>query len=523
MSNTIFEFLNRVIRQLGTISLGHLALVQVLVFLTGCASLPRTIELPPERHALPPASSGILAQLGHSVASRSGEPDQSGFQLLDRNSDALKWRLALVDSAVSSLDLMYYLWYSDNSGGLLLKRVIMAADRGVSVRLLIDDLLLIGGDRTLVALHQHPNIQLRMFNPRRQRKLGMAIEYVGRFKQLNSRMHKKLLVADGQAVILGGRNIGDDYFGLNRSYNFHDLDVLAFGPVARQSSDLFDNVWNSPLAVSASELPARVDEHEATKMRAELLHKLESSEALANFPVDPQDWTGLLHAVVDQLYFGRSEMVYDRFENGELKRGMSDSLGRVLRSAEHAVHLINAYIIPGQSFIDAIESMTARGVKIRILTNSLASHDVPAVNSHYKKWRKPIIEAGAELYEQRPDPAIKALVDTEPVVAKFSGLHIKAFVVDGHRVFIGSMNFDPRSANINTEMGVIIESQSLGKQMQDLAERDMRPENAWRVEIGPRGKLVWVSSDETVTRQPARNAWQRIMDGFFRVFPSSQF
>ena len=512
-----------VARKWVTFSVCHLLLVLALVISAGCASLPAKIEPPPEQHALPPASSGILAEIGSSMATRSGEPDQSGFLLLERNSDALSWRLALVDSAVSSLDIMYYLWYGDNSGGLLLKRVVKAADRGVKVRLLIDDLLLIGGDKTLVALHQHPNIQLRMFNPKRQRNLGMAMEYVGRFRQLNSRMHKKLLVADGQAVILGGRNIGDDYFGLKRSYNFLDLDVLGFGPVAGASSDLFDNIWNGPWVVSASELPARVNEQEYTKMRADLLRKLESSVALKNFPAAPRDWTGELRSVADRLSFGRSEMVFDRFEDGELKRGMVESLVDVLGSAEHDVQLINAYIIPGQAFIDAMDSMTARGVKISILTNSLASHDVPAVNSHYKKWRKPIIEAGAELYELRSDPAIRPLVDTDPVVAKFSGLHIKAFVVDGKKVFIGSMNFDPRSANINTEMGVIIESTELGKKMQDMAERDMAPENAWRVKIGPKGDLVWQNSDETVTRQPARNAWQRIMDGFFRLFPASQF
>ena len=500
----------------------RLALFVVLATLGSCASLPMNIEPTPEQHALAPASSGILAQTAQAVA-RSAGPDQSGFWLLDKNADALNWRLALVDSAVSSLDLLYYLWYGDNSGSLLLKRVLMAADRGVRVRLLIDDLLLIGGDKTLVALHQHPNIQLRMFNPRRQRKLGMGVEYIGRFKQLNSRMHKKLLVADNQAAIVGGRNIGDDYFGLKRSYNFHDLDVLGFGPVARQASDLFDNVWNSPLAVSASELPARVNDQESREMRAGLLHKLESSDDLVNIPVQPRDWTDNFGSLAGQFYIGSSEIIYDRFENGELRRGMADSVGRMLKSAERDIHLLNAYIIPNKDFIDAIGRMTASGVNIRILTNSLASHDVPAVNSHYKKWRKPMVEAGAELYELRSDPAISSLVDTDPVVARFTGLHTKAFVIDGHRIFIGSMNFDPRSANINTEMGVIIESRDLGRLMEGLAERDMAPESAWHVEIGPEGKLVWVNSVERVTRQPARNAWQRIMDGFFGFFPASQF
>jgi putative cardiolipin synthase len=159
---------------------------------------------------------------------------------------------------------------------------------------------------------------------------------------------------------------------------------------------------------------------------------------------------------------------------------------------------------------------------VRILTNSLSSHDVPAVNSHYRQWRKPLVDAGAELFEFRSDPAIKTRVDTAPVVSGFSALHTKAFVVDGRRVFIGSMNFDPRSVDINTEMGVLIESETLGADMLRLAERDMAPENAWQVTLDPDGKVVWTNDRETVQRQPARNAWQRFMDGFFRILPKSQ-
>jgi len=496
--------------------------VALLIVLAGCASLPRDIEAPPEQHALAPVASGILARIGESIT-RSNGPDQSGFYLLDLNADALNWRLALIDSAVSSLDLLYYLWYADNSGGLLLKRILMAADRGVQVRLLVDDMLLIGGDKELVALHQHPNIQIRLFNPRRQRQLGLVVEYVGRFEQLNSRMHNKLLVADNHAAIIGGRNIGDEYFGLNSRFNFQDLDVLGFGPVARQSSELFDNFWNSPLAVPASELPVRVSQQESAQMYHRFLGKEQSSDALANFPADPVDWTEKLLRVADQLNFGTSKVIYDRFENGELKRSMTEPLTQLLGSAEKDIQLVNAYIIPGQKFIDGLGRLTERGVEVRILTNSLASHDVPAVNSHYGKWRKPIIESGAQLFELRADPGIKPLVDTAPVVSKFSGLHIKAFVVDGQRVFIGSMNFDPRSANINTEMGVAIDSAGLGREMRQLAQLGMEPENAWQVLLDEKGQLIWVDSDETVTRQPARNGWQRVMDGFFKILPASQF
>jgi putative cardiolipin synthase len=490
--------------------------------LSACASLPRNIEPLPEQFALPLATSGLLADMDSSIA-LTHEPDQSGFWLLDNNADALTWRLALIDEAVSSLDVMYYLWYADDSGRLLLKRVIQAANRGVKVRFIVDDLLLIGKDKTLVALHEHPSIQLRIFNPWRNRKAGRGVEFVARFGHLNSRMHNKLLVADNHATILGGRNIGDFYFGLSDKYNFHDLDVLGIGPVARQASGMFDDIWNGGWVISASALPQKVDDKFVAKKTQRFIEQLEAAGSLAGFALEPQDWTEELKQLSQELKFGSSEFVFDRIEDGGLVEGVTAPLGAVLKSAEHEILLLNAYIIPQQNFIDEIKQLTERGVRVRILTNSLASHDVPAVNSHYQKWRKPIIETGAELYELRPDPAIKSLVDTQPVISRFTGLHTKAFVVDRHKVFIGSMNFDPRSVNINTEMGVVIDSASLGAEMTKLAHRNMGLENAWQVKLNEQGKLFWVNSEETVTRQPARNAWQRFMDGFFKIFPKSQF
>jgi len=492
-----------------------------LLALVSCASLPTDFQRPPEQTAPAAAETGLLAATARAVTDSQG-PGQSGFWLLDKNADAFSWRLALVDSAVSSLDLMYYLWYGHDSGRLLLKRLIQAADRGVEVRLLIDDLLLIGDDKALVALDKHPRIELRLFNPKQQRKAGMVMDFLGRFKQMNSRLHNKLIVADNHAVILGGRNIGDYYFGLSSSYNFHDLDVLGFGPVARQSSELFDHFWNSDWVVPASALPVRIDAQELEVRRTTLIENLQSAQSIQNFGTEPQDWAATFEDLAPRLQFGSSEVIFDRLEGGELVEGMRDPLGNMFRSAEKDIQIVNAYIIPDQDFVDGLSQITQTGVEVRILTNSLASHDVPAVNSHYKKWRKPLIEAGAELYEFRADPAIKTRVDTAPVVSKFSGLHTKAHVIDGHVVFIGSMNFDPRSADINTEMGIIIDSPKLGREMLRLAERDMSPQNAWQVQLGDEGKLVWVNSDETVTRQPARNAWQRFMDMVFMVLPKTQ-
>ncbi len=498
-------------------------MLHVLAFLTlsACSSLPKDIESSPEQFALSPATTGPLAEIDSTITQSHGS-GVSGFWLLDKNADALTWRLALIDQATTSLDLMYYLWYADDSGRLMLERVIRAAERGVKVRLLVDDLLLIGGDKTLVALDQIPTIQLRVFNPWTNRKAGRGVEFIARLNTLNSRMHKKLVIADNHAAILGGRNIGDHYFGLGKKYNFHDLDVLGFGEVTRQSSSMFDNFWNSSWVIPAYVLPAKVDQQFINDRRERIHREVQAAANLAGFPVEPRDWSDALAELVPKLHFGSSEVIFDKIIDGELVRGMTDQLGRSLRAASQEILLMNAYIIPDQDFIDTIKELTGRGVQIRILTNSLATYDIPIVNSHYKKWRKPIVMAGGELFEMRHDAAIKSRVDTAPVHSKFIGFHSKAYVVDRRQVFIGSMNFDPRSANINTEMGVLIDSPSLGEALAILAARDMAPDNAWQVMLDERQKLIWVNSDETVTKQPARNAWQRFLDGLLRIVPKSQ-
>jgi len=494
----------------------------LLLTLGSCTSLPRDIEPPPEQLALPPAATGTLAGLHSSFAETHG-PVQSGFRLLDRNADGLTWRLALFDEAVSSLDLMYYLWHGDDSGRLLLRRAIDAADRGVKVRIIVDDLLLGGKDRALVALNEHPNIQFRIFNPWTNRQVGRGVEFITRMKRLNARMHNKLLIADGHAAILGGRNIGDHYFGLGGDHNFHDLDVLGVGPVAGQASVMFDTFWNSDWVISASALPQSSDEEFVARTSKRFEERLQASTVLEGFPLEPRDWAEMMDQIAQEFHSGASRFVYDRVEDGELKSAINEPLRNTLNTANREILLVNAYVIPDQVFIDGLQSVGERGVQVRILTNSLASHDVPAVNSHYQKWRRPMLEAGIQLYELRPRPAIKSRVDTPPAVSGFVGLHTKAFVVDRQTVFIGSMNFDPRSVNINSEMGVIIESASLAEELVVQMQRDMDPTNAWQVKLTTEGNLVWVNDEETLTRQPARNFWQRILDGFFKLFPAGQF
>jgi putative cardiolipin synthase len=494
----------------------------------GCATLPQTLPRGPAGTALAPQAGGALAGLELKVAQRAG-PDASGFILLDDNAAGLNWRLAAIDSARHSLDLQYYTWWGDESGQLLMKRVVEAADRGVRVRLILDDLSTILVDETHPQLRDaaagmvdaHPNIEMRLFNAWRTRALaGRAVETVERMERINHRMHNKLLIADNRLTILGGRNIGNEYLGLSPHFNFRDLDVAGVGPVARQASAVFYRFWNSEWVVPVRALETGATVDDLRQLGTPVRTTLTSAPALRDIPLDPQDWTELLAAFETQMHPGASRVHTDSPDPQTLQHHMPAAIRDLLGGAQEEVLITNAYIIPGEHALARTREQTRRGVRVRMLTNSLASHDVPAVNSHYKQWRKPILEAGVELYETRPDAAIKPLVaDTPPTVSGFMGLHVKAMVIDRQRVFIGSMNLDPRSWDLNSEMGVIIESPGLARELAAKMERDMQPENAWRVTLAEDGSLRWTAADQALTTQPARNQWQRIEDLIFMVFP----
>ncbi len=471
-----------------------------------------------------PATEGVLADMANRIFTRYG-PEHSGFKLLDSSLDALQWRIALIDSAVSSVDIQTYLWYPDNSGRLVLERAVLAAKRGVHVRMIVDDLLTMGQDQLIRELEEHPNIEFRLFNPWKGRDLGSrGAEMIAEMERLNSRMHDKLIIVDGNAAVVGGRNIGDHYFGLSNAYNFHDLDLLGFGHIARQANGMFDHFWNSDWVVSAVNLDTEPDPEFAQEKWRAMQNKTRTAVELQAFPREPRDWGPELAALARELHPGTSYLVYDEATEKEaISQNVMKAMFSFMDQAEKELLITNAYIIPGQRAIDFVQQLTNRGVKTRILTNSLASHDVPAVNSHYKYWRDDFINAGAELYELRADADIQAIVDVPPTQGEFTGLHTKAVVVDRRYVFIGSMNFDPRSANINTEAGAFVDSPGLGEALARVMERDMQPENAWRVLLDENAQPYWVNSDETVYTQPARDGMQRVMDVIFEVVPKEQY
>jgi len=496
----------------------------LVLALGACASLPDDYPPPPRTVALEPDPSTRLARFEARFADQHGD-EVSGFAAVDANGDGLKWRLALVDSADRSLDLQYYLWYGDPSGLLLLHHVLEAADRGVRVRILLDDMLYLKGKATLADIEDHPNIEIRIFNPWASKGVGRAFEFLGRMKRLNHRMHNKLLIADGQMAILGGRNVGDHYFGLGHSFNFHDLDVIVVGDAAAQSSEIFDHFWNSDRVLPASAFEDEPSWDRIEEVRPEALETLRQSHELQRFPIDVQEWSAELTALVDGMSPGTATVEFDRVLPGSdvpTQDGVL-ALAEIVARAEHEVVIANAYVIPGERMMEILREATGRGVRIRMLTNSLASQDVPAVTAAYGRHRKELLAAGVDLYEFRSDPDIQAdIVDTPPVEAEFAGYHVKTLVVDRETVYAGSLNLDPRSIRLNTEMGMIVSSPGLADEVAALIERDMQPINSWRVGLDADGDLVWVSSAGTVSKQPARNGWQRFEAWFMGIVPESQ-
>jgi putative cardiolipin synthase len=498
------------------------ALLLPLLLLAACRTLPADLPLEPPAQALAPAASGPLAELERAVRARVGD-ERSGFRLLDWNGDALRWRLALIDGATRSLDLQYYLWYGDASGSLLSEAVLRAADRGVRVRVLVDDLMSSGEeDLVSAAANAHPNVELRLFNPWRRRSggpLSRGLEFLARMDRLNSRMHNKLTVADNRVAICGGRNLGDHYFGLDHRYSFHDLDVLAVGPAARKLSEAFDVYWNAAPVAAAGTL-AEGSSEQLEQLREENREWLEEAHELSGLPRGPQDWSEPLRALPAKLHAGTARPVYDLPGSDTIADGSSRAgILQAIDGAREEILVENAYWIPNESSIAYLYELEERGVRVRFLTNSLASHDVPAVNGGYKKWRKPVLEAGVELYELRHDAAVKARQDTPPVESEFLGLHAKTFVVDRKVAYVGSHNFDPRSHEINTELGLLVESPGLARALAQRIEADMQSDNSWRVELDEDGKLFWKAGDLRVERQPARGGWQRFQDAIFGILP----
>ena len=302
--------------------------------------------------------------------------------------------------------------------------------------------------------------------------------------------------------------------------HFHDLDVMGIGTVARQTSDVFDLFWNSGWVIHPNQATRDKAEAAAPSQRAAMERELRRSEELEHFSLSPRNWESEFSNLLPALHLGSSKVLTDRPGPDGISNDVYEWIIGTVPEIQQELLVTNAYLIPETSGVSLLAGLTEKGVDVQIHTNSLASHDVPAVNSHYKAWRTPMLEAGVSLFEARHDAEIKvSVVDTPPISAKYMGLHSKSMVIDRRFAVIGSANLDPRSAFLNSEMIAVIDSEGLAEELAQIILRDMAPSNSWEVKLDDDGKLQWQNDVETTQRQPTRDSFQPIADWFFMLFP----
>ena len=483
-----------VIRLQYRLSARFLLAVAPIVLVIGCASVrfdtQRVASYAFDQPLLTPLGQNYLPHLAY-------RPGQSGFHLLVSGQDAFAARAALSESSQRTLDLQYYIVAQDKTATMLLYSVLRAAERGVRVRLLIDDMNAGNRESDLAMLARHPNVEVRLFNTFARRGgfgLSRALQLLGDGDRLNRRMHNKLWIADSAVSVLGGRNLGDAYFNATQKTDFGDLDVLAAGPVVADMARSFDQFWNSAWAVPIDAIVAAPHVDTGSKFAV-----VEMAEGVAQFR--DSDYVRSLRATAlgRQVRAGTIPLVvapasvfYDapgmqRADTGGTEEAIFSVMRQSVESAHREVVLVTPYLVPGASGVELLCAVAGRGVRVRILTNSLVSTDVPIVHAGYARYRPQLLACGVELYEMRPGG--RASAPTRIGLSSGASLHTKAVVIDGEAVFIGSMNLDPRSARLNTEVALRIDSQELGRQLVALFDEATKLDQAFLVGLDETGNV----------------------------------
>ncbi|RZL88245.1 MAG: phospholipase D family protein [Variovorax sp.] len=509
--------------------------IVVTLLMSACASLPDRVERV-ESTALTGTEGTRLGQaLRPEIAAH---PGKSGIYPLSDAKDAFAARILLAQAADRSLDLQYYIWHGDTTGQLLWQALWEAAERGVRVRLLLDDANTGGLDPILAALDAHPNIQIRLFNPFPNRSFRVA-DFAGDFSRVNRRMHNKSFTADNQVTIVGGRNVGNEYYGADVNVGFQDLDVMGVGPVVREVSAEFDRYWNSESAYpAASLLPASTD---GAALLSDNWQKVWQDPQAQRY-IEAVRQTPLAQQVAQRkiaFEWTTARVLSDdpakvRFPPERSDLQLVPQLLEVFGKAQRELDLVSPYFVPGKGGSKALEDMAGRGVKVRVLTNSLSATDVAPVHAGYAKYRKELLQSGVALYELKPGAANVTAKDEDkraPGVPGSGGsggssaasLHAKTFAVDRSRIFVGSFNLDPRSARLNTEMGVLIDSPALARQLSGHFDTVI-PNHAYQLRLQPDGTgMEWIdrspSGEARYTDEPGAGALRRLWINFLSILP----
>ena len=493
--------------------------------LSGCASLP-SLDDRVASHALAPDAS---TRIGRAIAPRAaGHSGLTGVNVLLDGRDAFAARMLMADTAERSLDVQYYIWRNDTTGMLMLRALHAAAERGVRVRLLLDDNNTAGLDSTLAVLDAHPKIEVRLFNPypwRRARTLGLLAD----FKRLNQRMHNKSFTVDGQATVVGGRNVGDEYFDATGQVLFADLDILAVGAAVAAVEKDFDRYWNSRSAFPAASLLAPSGPHAAAELFAR--HERAAADPHARAYLDAMRTSSFVSELTQQtlpLEWVPVELVSDapdKVLGGAPEAGLAYQLPGKFGEPASQVDLVSPYFVPGANWTARFELLARNGVKVRILTNSLEATDVKAVHAGYGRWRKQLVASGVTLLElKRSWPqGSQPKRGAGPGGSSGSSLHAKTFAVDRARVFVGSFNFDPRSADLNTEMGLVIDSAAMAQRMSSVLDQHILV-RAYEVRLTPQGELRWLERSASGVQtwhasEPGAFWWQRASVALMALFP----
>jgi putative cardiolipin synthase len=509
---------------------GRFVLFSLAMLLAGaCATLPKDYPRESSQAWDRPQETRLGRAL---VVDTAKYPGMSGFLPLASGIDAFVARMALADVAERTLDLQYYIFHGDFTGKLILDSLLRAADRGVRVRLLLDDTAAKGRDAALAAVASHPQIEVRVFNPSAGRSsaswlFGAAAD----FDRINHRMHNKMFAADNQAAIVGGRNIGDEYFGAREEVNFADVDLLAVGPVVQDLSRSFDEFWNSQWAYPIQALHTAKPDPAVLVNGREMLaaHRLAAGDSDYAKRLRGSDLLKRLYEHDLPFVWAPARIVYDKpgKAGSEGLPGDDVKLRPQLKAAaaepRSELFISSPYFIPGEQGVASFKQLREKGVRVRIVTNSFAGNDVALVHSGYARYRKDLLKLGVELYEMKPSLEEAPEKERKRFGSAGASLHAKAFIVDRERVFVGSLNLDPRSLNLNTELGFVVESRELAEILARQFEQLTGPAYAYRLVLEPEdGDIVWISDENgrevRFTSDPGVGYWRRFSTWFLSIF-----
>jgi putative cardiolipin synthase len=497
----------------------------ILGALCGCAQLPPRPDLPEQL-------ASVVAEATHldkqTAALEAQHPGESAFRLVSEGTEAFVTRIQMARLAERSLDVQSYIWHADLTGAYFAQELLRAADRGVKVRVLLDDMDARKQNDAIAALAAHPGIQVRTFNPYASRKgtFSFLTESLFNFSRINRRMHNKSWIADNRLAIAGGRNIGDEYFGANEDVNFVDLDFAMAGPVVRDVSASFDRYWNSASAYpmelldgkrvtseALQKLRTYLDTHATTAEGARYSEALRADQGIRQMLAGdwPMHWASNYRFVADDP--AKVTMKKDDAQVTQITQ-VGAVLQPMMQDTQQQLSVISPYFVPGKEGTKFLTGIAGSGKSVGVLTNSLVANDVAAVHGGYSRARKPLLEGGVKLWELKPLKGDST--DSSMFGSSGASLHTKAFAVDGRILFVGSYNLDPRSTWLNCEQGVMVENEALAKQLEDIFSRQTSGEHAWSVAIDA-DELEWSDGKAQFDSDPQASAWRRFQAWLFRT------